>query len=112
MNIPHYIKEDLSDGKKYTLTEDVNYQYKHGKTIFIKKGTRSDGATGPALDIPSLSWWVHDIMIERGTWDNGDTITKTEEALVISKILMKEHRYFRSIYWGVSTFIYRLFFNS
>lgn len=113
--VPEYIREDLDDGKKYTLKEKIVYVCpKTGRTVTCFPGDRSDGATG-ALDVPSCSWWFHDQVCNTGMWDNGEICTNLEASLILSRALRKEHswktkkywtewRLIRSGYWFISTF--------
>ena len=102
--IPRYIKEDLGDGMKYTLLENVLYYSKrYNNLVALNIGYRSDGATG-ALDIESLAWWIHDKLCVDGCWLDGTKITNWQCSTVLSDILKEEGRWARSRYWFLLTF--------
>lgn len=93
--------------KKYSCPKEIVYfsdRYKH--SIIVPEGYRSDGASGPASDIWSDAWWVHDVMCDRGTWENGTKCTNWQASKVLSDILADEHRWFRSKTWLVATFLF------
>ncbi|MEJ1409387.1 MAG: hypothetical protein RPU60_04100 [Candidatus Sedimenticola sp. (ex Thyasira tokunagai)] len=69
-----------------------------------KAGYRSDGASG-AMDIRSLGWWVHDMLCDRGTWDDGTPCTNWEASTVLADILRDEGRWARSLYWWGATWL-------
>ena len=75
-----------------------------GKTITVPEGYESDGATG-AFDICSDSWWVHDVICDRATWDDGTPINAWQAAAVLSDILASEGRWARAIYWRWTTYL-------
>ena len=89
----------------YILDEDIVYlSPRYNKFLTVKAGATSDGATG-ALDIFSMSWWVHDEICKTCKWDDGEKISALQAALVLFDILWQEKHYLRSIYWGVTTFL-------
>lgn len=101
MSIPLYKKID----DFYVLEEPIcYYSERYGNFISADAGYISDGATG-AIDIPSLSWWVHDVICERTTWDDGTPIKAWQASMVLADILRSEGRWFRAIYWQASTFL-------
>jgi hypothetical protein len=79
------------------------YSQRYNRSITVPDRYPSDGATG-AVDIDSKSWWVHDVMCDRGTWDDGSPITNWQASCVISDILYDEGRWTRSLGWLVATF--------
>ena len=90
----------------YLLPYTIRYvSPRYKKRITVPMDYRSDGATG-AFDIVSESWWVHDLICERGTWDDGTQITAWVAARVLSDILAAEGRWARSIYWRWTTFVF------
>ena len=100
--IPEYTVTD--DG--YELNEPINYHSKrYEKYVSADKGYASDGATG-ALDIRSLGWWVHDVLCDRGAWDDGEPVSNWQASTVLSDILREEGRHFRAAYWWPMTFLF------
>ena len=92
---------------KYSNPAEIVYfskRYKHH--VIVPKGYRSDGASGPASDIWSDAWWVHDVMCDRGTWENGTKCTNLEASRVLSDILSDENRWIRSKTWLFATFLF------
>lgn len=106
MTLPEYrIHDPDENGKKYTLYSRIVYtDPKTGKTLTLEPGYKSDGATG-AMDIRSNAWWVHDLICDRGTWDDGTKIHNLEASNILRKILWSERRYLRSIFWFASTWL-------
>ena len=91
---------------KYTCPYRIEYYSKrYDKTIVVPEGYPSDGATG-AFDIWSESWWVHDKLCDKGTWDDGTPITNWQASTVLGDILLSEGRVFRSVYWWWFTFLF------
>ncbi len=104
--IPKYHK--VKSG--YCLDEDIYYySHRYNRYVTIKKGTIRDGASG-AFDIRSLSWWVHDELCDRGTWDRSfgqekaSPVTNWQASCVLSDILYNEGRWFRARSWLIATF--------
>ena len=84
---------------KYRNKEEIVYHSpRYNRYITVPKGYPSDGATF-AVDIYSDAWWVHDLMCDRGTWDDGAPCTNLQASRVLSDILKSEKRRFRSVYW-------------
>ena len=101
LRIPKWIREDINppDGKKYTLSETFIYNDpRYKKTITIPSGTRSDGSSGGA-DIYSGYWGVHDLVCERGTWDDGTPITNWQASSIASYILRNEYSVDEKRWW-------------
>ncbi len=100
----------------YRLIEPIQYiSSRFKKTATVQAGYLSDGASGPAIDIVSKGWWVHDWLCEHenqdypgaGRWDDGSQCTAWESSWVLHDILMKENRWFRARSWFVATFCYQ-----
>ena len=102
VRIPDYhYDEDL---ELYVLDEDVTYTSpRYNKSIKLKKGYTSDGATG-AIDINSLGWWVHDKMCDEMVWNDGSPATRWQGSRVLSDILASEGYWARAQYWKYMTF--------
>ena len=95
-------------GGLYLCLRGVTYfSPRFKKSITVPPGYVSDGASGPARDIDSLAWWVHDVACERGTWDNGQRITEIELSVVLHDILQSEGRWIRGITWPTATIAFR-----
>ncbi len=67
------------------------YSRRYNRFVTVPDGYPSDGATG-VKDIDSESWWVHDVLCDRGTWDDGILVTNWQASWVIADILYKESR--------------------
>lgn len=78
---------------------------RYKKFVTVPKGYVSDGATG-ASDIYSKAWWVHDMLCDRGTWDDGTPVTNWQASSVLSDILKDEGRWFRARTWFVATWLF------
>lgn len=89
----------------YRLNQSLLYSSKrYNKLVALPADYFSDGATG-AFDIFSLAWWVHDILCDKGVWMDGSRCTNWQASRVLSDILWREKRYFRSVYWLFTTFL-------
>lgn len=90
---------------KYWCPQEINYfSERYGKGVTVSRGYPSDGATG-AKDINSTGWWVHDVLCDRGTWDDGSKVTNWQASMVLRDILWKEGYYFRAHRWLVATWL-------
>ena len=106
-NIPSYtvVKNDAGD-TTYVLSKTIRYySVRYQRAVTVKSGACSDGATG-AFDIKSASWWVHDALCEKCTWDNGEPLTNWQASSVLSDILRSEGRWFRAITWRWATWLF------
>ena len=86
---------------------DVKFAYhsnRYNQEVTVPVGYSSDGATG-AKDITSRGWWVHDILCDRGTFDDGTPCTNWQASSILSDILKDEGRWFRSRSWFVATWL-------
>ena len=100
-----YIKRFGPYKKPYLCVKKYRwFSYRYGKTVTIEEGDESDGATG-AWDIHSSSWWIHDKLCERTTWDDGTPVTAFKAAMTLRDVLLTEGRWFRANIWFVATFI-------
>lgn len=90
----------------YTLDDTIVYtSTRYGKTVTIPKGYISDGATG-AMDITSRGWWIHDMLCDRGTWDDGTPINNWQCSQVLQDVLQEEGRYWQSKRWFWATWLF------
>lgn len=107
----------LEDGK-YRLDEEIVYKSeRYNKTATVPLGYISDGATG-AADISSRAWWVHDILCDRGKWDDGTPLNNWQCSQVLQDILKEESpkagwakykpssRYWQSKRWFWATWLF------
>lgn len=77
----------------------VAYQYissRYGKMVTVPAFYPSDGATHAITRPESLSHWVHDVICERATWDDGTPVNALQAAFVLSDILEAEAKLKRS----------------
>jgi len=90
----------------YFLKANSWLDEKSGKRLSWPDGYPSDGASGPANDIVSLAWKAHDVLCDRGTWDDCTPCSPRDASRVLKDILMLEGRWFRAYVWGPSTFLW------
>ena len=97
-------------GKMHYILESpvVHTSKRYGKTATIPSGFDSDGGSGPAEDIVSLGWWVHDWLCRHKLWDDGSPCPPFQSSMVLHDILMRENRWFRAKTWFIATFIHQL----
>lgn len=96
-----------TERKKYILRETIMYwSERYRKYVIVEEGFESDGASGPASDIVSLSWWVHDKVCDTGTWADGTPISAGQTAMVLRDCLLLEGRWVRAISWPFWTFLW------
>jgi len=95
---------DILPNGMYELKEPIIYTSRRfNKTCTVPAGYVSDGASGPAMDIVSKSWWVHDWLRDKKKWDDGTDCSNLNASYVIYDILMKENRWIRARTWFVAT---------
>lgn len=100
------VKNWHEKGENYV--NDVEFSYysaRYDKCITVPEGYSSDGATG-AKDITSRGWWVHDVLCDTGAFDDGTGCTNWQASSILSDILKKEGRWFRSRSWFVATWLF------
>jgi len=105
------LEVDEDTGRRtYILDEDVAYRSpRYQKWVRIPRGYRSDGASGPANDVASLAWWVHDQLCDSNTWADGSPVSRWQRSQVLSDILKAEGRGFRAVSWFWATFLFEGF---
>ena len=97
----HYIK-DGHPRKPYLLLRPITYKSRYDKLVIVKRGARSDGATG-AYDLNSKSWWIHDQLCETGTFADGTLCTNWQASTIIYDVLRSEGKWFRARTWFIAT---------
>jgi hypothetical protein len=98
------ISYHLTDSGWYVLDAPLVYvSPRYRKTVTVPAGFRSDGASGPAVDVASLSWWVHDILCTSRQWDDGSPCPPWQRSTVLHDILNSEGRWFRARTWWAAT---------
>lgn len=90
----------------YAPGTSIWHDRKTDKYVTVPIGYPSDGASGPAIDIYSWAWWFHDVLCDRGTWDDGSAATPKDASRVLKDILKQEGRDIRAPLWGFWTWIY------
>jgi hypothetical protein len=92
---------------KYSNPKEIKYfSFRYKKWVIVPEGYRSDGASGPASDIWSDAWWVHDVLCDRGTFEDGTKCTNWQASRVLSDVLGGEGRWIRSKTWWFATFLF------
>lgn len=95
--------------RRYKLLQEiVYYSYRYDKEVTVPAGYISDGATG-AYDITSRGWWVHDLLCDRKTWDDGTYCTRWQGSTVLHDILKEEGHWFRCHSWRIATWLHNPF---
>lgn len=90
---------------KYRNCRQTSYTSpRYGKTVTVEVGFLSDGASGPARDILSMGWLVHDKVCTGWKWDDGTRITRWQAAMILSDILKEEGHGFCARTWKWATF--------
>jgi hypothetical protein len=81
------------------------YSERYDKYVTVTGPYRSDGATC-APDIDSDAWWFHDVLCDRGKWDDGTPLTNWQCSNVLCDVMAKEqYNYFRCKGWKYATFL-------
>lgn len=106
VQIKHKFNRKGKDVLYYEVTKEYRYYSKRYKTLVVCPiGMISDGATG-ALDINSMSWLVHDRLCDTGRFWCGSVCNNWQASQVVSDILRKEKRWFRSFSWKWATWLF------
>jgi hypothetical protein len=104
----HYRVEYEDGHAVYVLIKEIRYFSKrYQKWVIVEDGFRSDGASGPAPDLASWSWWVHDKVCDTGKFDDGSACTSWQGSMMLYDILWAEQRYGRAVAWGVATYVWQ-----
>jgi len=99
----------------YTLKYTINYYSKrYNKHVVIPEGYTSDGATG-VFDLYSEAWWIHDYLLDNGTWSDHTSCSRWQADKVLYDVLKAEGHYIRAPIWYCGVTIYtvylKIFFN-
>ncbi len=91
----------------YVLLAPLKYfSPRYKKWVSVPAGYESDGASGPAQDISSVSWWIHDMLCDRELWADGSPCTGLQRSTVLHDILLEEGRWFRARTWWAATLLH------
>lgn len=101
----HVIKSP-SDGFRYRLNKTLTYYSpRYNKRVTAYKGEKFDGATG-AIDIDSRAWVMHDVLCNKGKFDDGTPCNNWQASMVLHDILKLEGRWFRRHTWFWATWLF------
>jgi len=101
------IKDHHGRIKGYRLNNEIVYRSpRYRKTITVEPGFVSDGASGPAEDIVSRAWWVHDKLCTNWEFDDGSPCSNLQASFVLHDILKSEGRWLRCMGWFLATWLY------
>ena len=78
------------------------YSTRYKKFVKVDVGYPSDGATG-TFDLNTIAWWVHDVLCDRGTWEDGTKVSNLQASFVLYDILMSDGHWFYARRWFVMT---------
>lgn len=82
------------------------YSERYDKYVTVQAPYRSDGATS-APDIDSDAWWFHDVLCDRGTWDDGTPLTNWQCSTVLYDVMRRDgFSLVRSTVWRHQTFLW------
>ena len=99
--------EMLPHGKGYKLLAPIVYRSpRYRRSVTVEAGFVSDGGSGPAEDVVSLAWWVHDKLCTTWKWDDGNDCSNWQASWVLHDILLSEGRWFRARSWFMATWIF------
>jgi hypothetical protein len=97
----------------------VYFSPRYSKWITVPVNYPSDGASGPAKDIPSIAWLVHDRLVPMdegevppleaigfweydGYWSDGSACSAWQSTMVMRDILIRDGYYVRSVTWTIA----------
>jgi len=86
--------------------EFIYFSKRYNKYITVPQGFWSDGATG-ARDIYTKAWWLHDIALIRGEFDDGSKCDWLKASYILYDVLAEERRWFRKYTWFIATVLYQ-----
>ena len=93
-------------GKEGGFTDSVRcFSKRYIKNVTVQAPYRSDGATC-APDIDSDAWWFHDVLCDRGYWDDHTPITNWQcSTILYDTMRIDGFGWARSAIWRSVTFI-------
>jgi len=87
----------------YELHEPIAYfSPRYKKWITAAVGVY-DGASGPAEDLVSEAWFIHDQLCNTGKFDDGTPCSNWQASWILSDLLGREGRWGRRWTWLVAT---------
>ena len=94
-------------GYKYrALNAWTYFSPRYKRAITIPRGFECDGASGPAWDIGSDAWGVHDVLCRLGTWDDKTPLCNWQASSVLGDILRADGHWARASYWKYATLFF------
>ena len=98
-----YIQK-LANGR-YLVKEEIRYfSPRYKKWVVCEVNDDSDGATY-ARDIKSFCWIIHDDLCRTGKFEDGSKCSNWQASKILSDVLKKEGRGFRSRSWLIATWL-------
>ena len=82
------------------------FSKRYNKWVIVEQGFESDGASGPAIDICSNSWFIHDKVCDTKKFDDGTNCSNIQASFILYDILKSEGRHIRKYTWFVSTYLW------
>jgi hypothetical protein len=94
------------DGKKYKALNTVSLiSSRFHKQVTVPKGYKSDGATN-AIDRDTDAWGFHDVLCDRGTWDDGTPVCNLDASLLLFDVLWRDGYRRIAFRWFFATFLF------
>ena len=88
----HYDFVQHGDGYLWTGPAWTYHSKRYNKDVTIETGYYSDGSTG-WLDMIARYFWVHDILCERKTWDDGSKCSRWQASMVLGDVAREDGCY-------------------
>jgi hypothetical protein len=89
------------------MSKNQCYSARYHKWIKLEAGMRSDGASGPAPDLASLGWWIHDKLCTDRKFADGTPCSAWQASMILHDILKDEGRPVRASTWCIATFLWQ-----
>jgi len=114
MKLAYEMPIEVLGPHSYQVLEDMPYfSPRYQKTVLVKAGFRSDGATG-ATDIITRGWIFHDWFTDDtdqkprwfpllGKWTDGTRPTRWESSSVLYDCLLEDGYWIRAWPWRIGT---------
>ena len=106
------MKLKVIEAGRYLLEKDFEYYSERYDGHITVKAGEYDGASGPAIDIVSDAWLIHDQICNDPFFDKEKyrnerrPITAYMAAQILSDVLASEGRWVRAMTWKWSTFLF------